>query len=415
MADATRSKQMQQQIDTLEENHHETQTRLNTMEERMDQLTEMVRTLVTHQGNMARDLQNQQENEQGPQRGPNLRGIRLDFPHFNGKNPSAWIFKASQYFEYHQTTPAQTLLLASYHMEGDALVWYQEALDTAQFVSWETLVRVMLVRFGPSAYDDPLEALTRLKQVTTVATFKASFEALSNRVRGLTEHHKLTFFLSGLKDEIRLPLRMFNPHNLTAAFGLARIQEENLNSAKKPMKFSGEKGQSNFSNTYIPYGNSGTGGTHNQKFSPPIKKVFSTAWDEKRKKGLCYHCDEKWNPNHICKSPKVYLLQGVEELVATEEMEETAAVDADEVSELDLKQKGVMVEPEISLNAITGTPSSKTMRLIGWIGSTQVVLLMDSGSTHSFLDPLLSGLQSCMLMRVRGLLSRLQMDNWCKV
>ncbi|KAF5476973.1 hypothetical protein F2P56_003657 [Juglans regia] len=385
MADATRSKQMQQQIDALEENHQESQTRFTNIDERLDQLTEMVRILVAHQGNLARDLQNQQENEHGMQRGPNLRGIRLDFPHFASENPSAWVFKASQYFEYHQTTPAQKLLLASYHMEGDALVWYQEALDTAQFVSWETLVRAMLVRFGPTAYDDPMETLTRLKQVTTVATYKASFEALSHRVRGLSEHHKLSCFLSGLKDEIRLPLRMFNPHNLTAAFGLARIQEEYINNAKKPMKFLGEKGLSSFSNT--SYGNVGATSTNIQKSSPPIKKIFSTAWDEKRKKGLCYHCDEKWNPNHNCKKSKVYLLQGIEEVEAIEEGEEEIALIAELPMERDSKQKGVIVEPEISLNAITGTPSSKTMRLMGWIGSIQVVLLVDSGSTYSFMDP----------------------------
>ncbi|KAF5477481.1 hypothetical protein F2P56_004118 [Juglans regia] len=386
MADATRSKQMQQQIDALEENHLANQTRFNTIDERLDQLTEMLRTLVAHQGNIARDLQNQQENEQVQQRGTAVRGIRLDFPHFMGENPSAWIFKASQYFEYHQTNPAQKLLLASYHMEGEALVWYQEALDTAQFVSWETLVRAMLIRFGPTAYDDPMETLTRLKQITTVAAYKASFEAISNRVRGLPDHHKLSCFLSGLKDEIRLPLRMFNPYNLTAAFGLARIQEEYLNSAKKPIKFVGEKGQFGPTNNYGSYGSSGAAGGHNQKYGPPIKKVFSTEWDEKRKKGLCYHCDEKWNPNHHCKKAKVYLLQGVENSEEREVIEEEIPV-ADLLVEGDLKQKGVVVEPEISLNAITGTPSSKTMRLMGWMGRTQVVLLVDSGSTHSFVDP----------------------------
>ncbi|KAF5446347.1 hypothetical protein F2P56_031982 [Juglans regia] len=346
----------------------------------------MVLTLVAHQGNMARDLQNHQENEQVQQRGQALRGIRLEFPHFTGENPSAWIFKASQYFEYHQTNPAQKLLLAAYHMEGEALVWYQEALDTDQFVSWETLMRAMLIRFGPTAYDDPMETLTRLKQVTTVAAYKASFESLSNRVRGLPDHHKLSCFLSSLKDEIRLPLRMFNPHNLTAAFGLARIQEEYLISAKKPMKFLGEKGQFSPTNNYVSYGSSGATRSNNQKYSPPIKKVFSTEWDEKCKKGLCYHYDEKWNPNHICKKAKVYLLQGVEDSEEREVGDEEITV-ADLLIEGDSKQKGVVVEPEISLNAITGTPSSKTMRLMGWIGRTQVVLLVDSGSTHSFVDP----------------------------
>jgi hypothetical protein len=64
------------------------------------------------------------------------------------------------------------------------------------------------------AYGDPMEMLTRLRQTTTVAAYKAQFEGLSNRLRGLSEQHKLSFFLSGLKDEIRLPIRMLNPFNL---------------------------------------------------------------------------------------------------------------------------------------------------------------------------------------------------------
>lgn len=31
--------------------------------------------------------------------------------------------------------------------------------------------------------------------------------------------------------------------------------------------------------------------------------------NKKRKNGLCYRCNEQWNPSHIYKSSKVYLLQ----------------------------------------------------------------------------------------------------------
>lgn len=40
------------------------------------------------------------------------------------------------------------------------------------------------------------------------------------------ELDKLSCFLSGLRDEIRLPIRMLNPANLDDAFGLAKIQEQ---------------------------------------------------------------------------------------------------------------------------------------------------------------------------------------------
>lgn len=42
--------------------------------------------------------------------------------------------------------------------------------------------------------------------------------------------------------------------------------------------------------------------------------------------------------------------------------------------------------PEVSLNAITGTPTPKTMRTVGILRNQKVVILIDSGSTHNFLD-----------------------------
>lgn len=119
------------------------------------------------------------------------REARLDFPHFDGDNPVAWCFKANHYFEYHQTQPMHRLLMASYQPEGVAMVWYQDTVESRIFNNWESFCRALQVRFGPTAHDNPMEALTRLKQTSTVANYKAQFEALSNRLRGLSKHHKI--------------------------------------------------------------------------------------------------------------------------------------------------------------------------------------------------------------------------------
>ncbi|KAL5832704.1 hypothetical protein ACOSQ3_016378 [Xanthoceras sorbifolium] len=41
---------------------------------------------------------------------------------------------------------------------------------------------------------------------------------------------------------------------------------------------------------------------------------------------------------------------------------------------------------ELSLNTISGTPRPSTMRLMAWIGSSDVSLLVDSGSLHNFIN-----------------------------
>lgn len=63
------------------------------------------------------------------------KGIKLEFPHFSGSNPSAWIYKANQYFLYHQVPPGQMIFFALFHMEDDALILFQDVSEAGTFHS----------------------------------------------------------------------------------------------------------------------------------------------------------------------------------------------------------------------------------------------------------------------------------------
>ena len=101
--------------------------------------------------------------------------------------------------------------MASFHMDGDALVWFQDSDENGVFATWEGFLEALLTRFGNIAYDDPMEPLTRLRQTTNVVVYKGQFEASSNRIKGLFDSHKLGCFLSDLKDDVRLPMKMLSP------------------------------------------------------------------------------------------------------------------------------------------------------------------------------------------------------------
>lgn len=98
---------------------------------------------------------------------------------------------------------------------------------------------------------------------------------------------------------------------------------------------------------------------------------------ERRKRGLCYSCDSKWHQGHVCATPKLFFIERInEEEIPT----------ADQPTEPDPGDFFLEEFPEISLNAISGTPTPKTMRIVGYIKHHKVVILIDSGSTHNFLD-----------------------------
>jgi hypothetical protein len=67
------------------------------------------------------------------------------------------------------------------------------------------------------------------------------------------------------------------------------------------------------------------------------------------------------------------------------------------------------VNPEISLHAITGSNHPKTMRIIGRVGNQRVVILIDSGSTHNFLDSSIA--KSTQLLLSKETSVRVQIGN----
>lgn len=92
------------------------------------------------------------------------RFVRLDFPMFQGDDPTGRLFKVHHFFTFHNTLPQHCIRLASFHMEGQAVVWFQDMEELGQLTYWDAFVKAMLVIFGPNGDDNPIKALTSLRQ-----------------------------------------------------------------------------------------------------------------------------------------------------------------------------------------------------------------------------------------------------------
>jgi len=230
------------------------------------------------------------------------------------------------------------------------------------------------------------------RQTTTVTKYTTQFEALFNRLQGILDKNRLSCFLSGLKNEIRLPLRLLNPITLATAFSLTKLQEYIL-STRRSSRPTTASYNFNKSLSWTSPGSSSTPAStsslplQRSTSTFPIQKLSPAQMKERQDKGLCYNYDEKWNFPHKCKSPKLYLMHGGESFT-DEKLEELSCDDS--VDGSDPQANPIVTEvtnPEISLHAIAGIVNPNTMRLIGWIKHQRVVVLFDSCSTHNFLDP----------------------------
>lgn len=72
----------------------------------------------------------------------------------------------------------------------------------------------LLVRFGPTEYEDFDEALSYIMQWGTLRDYQTKFERLANRVIGWPPKALIGTFLGGLKDEISTPVKIFKPRTL---------------------------------------------------------------------------------------------------------------------------------------------------------------------------------------------------------
>ena len=90
------------------------------------------------------------------------RFSRIDFPHFSGEDPTG-IYKAEKFFQYQCTATNERVVLASFHLQDDALQWYRWFEKARPNITWEEFTQALCVRFGPTDYEDFDEALAKLQ------------------------------------------------------------------------------------------------------------------------------------------------------------------------------------------------------------------------------------------------------------
>ena len=92
----------------------------------------------------------------------NFHGPKLDFRHFNGDDPTGWIYRAEQYFSLHNSFDVNKVSLASFHLEHEALQWFRWYIKAHSEPNWTDFSQHLLWRFGPSDFDEFIGALTNL-------------------------------------------------------------------------------------------------------------------------------------------------------------------------------------------------------------------------------------------------------------
>lgn len=105
----------------------------------------------------------------------------------------------------------------------------------------------------------------------------------------------------------------------------------------------------------------------------------------RREKGLCYNYDEKWNLSHRIKGRVLFFIAASNDLSPSDIalLENSPPLPIETPPPFD----PTPLHPHISLHAMAGVPATDTFCLYGVVNHARVTILVDSGSTHNFVQP----------------------------
>ncbi|XP_027156574.1 uncharacterized protein LOC113757594 [Coffea eugenioides] len=319
-----------------------------------------------------------------------LNPPKVDLPFFEGDRPQEWIRKCEKYFLIHQLPEDQKLDVMEVYLVGKAEIWFQGVKRSKGRISWEEFCELLKRRFGDRGRRDEVEEFNKLHQTSTVKNYQEKFEELSSlmlvRDPHLSESYFVSSFISGIKEEIRPMVKMLKPNTLIEAFEIAEWQEQSLalNGRYAKNTRNWEPGE-NFRSS-SPLSTANTGGKVLEPFGQKKVNSESTNMESRRispqeilrrkNNHLCFKCGERFSPGHQCKYRHLNFI--------LEEDEVPEFLDA--IGEQDEQTGHPGQSVDVSLHALTTSIKRKTLKLQGELGGKIISVLIDTGSTNSFLN-----------------------------
>jgi hypothetical protein len=315
------------------------------------------------------------------------RFYKLEFPKYDGKeDPLNWFNHCEQFFRGQKTPATDWVWLATYHLTGDAQEWYFHYEIHHGPPTWEEFKDLCHGHFGPPIHRNPLGEMKRLMQTSSVAVYQTKFLALASRTfEALSDKQQIQLFTAGLRDELAVDVELHQPDDLQEAMSLARAYERKaskLGNASRPpprQPFRNVASTSALANSALPGTDAMVDATPRQ-----FRRLSPAELAERRRQGLCYNCDEKFVRDHKC--ARLFHIE-YDETASDDDAAPAGDADTD--------------EPRVSLNALSGVDGANTMRLPVHVGGEHVIALVDSGSTHNFINTQLARHLRCPLAPVR--------------
>lgn len=343
---------------------------------------------------------------------------KVELPGFTSVDPVGWISRAKTYFEVHNTSDEMKIKLARLCMEGSTIHWFNLVRESEEHLSWDSFKRVFILHFTGSIYDNPYEELKMIHQTGSVTEYIEHFELVSSQISKLTESQYIGMFMGGMRSEIRQRVHTLRPTSRWTVMQVARDVEMELGgpvvpgfsvsgvgrSVWPPSIFSPISKGSASSVSIGPLSSSRSFQTSSAASSLPTSQVLRPTssvqsmtspplaasvqrrdtidrkgvpdrshgvshishqeYLDRRSKGLCFKCGDRFTPLHQCPSKSLRLLLLGDDNPGSDSSELEAIVgdDGDEATVMDCSTISLMGVVKFE------HPNSNTFRIRGIVG-----------------------------------------------
>nr|XP_040252089.1 uncharacterized protein LOC109754163 [Aegilops tauschii subsp. strangulata] len=304
-------------------------------------------------------------------------------PPASGDNPNLWKTLCEQYFQMFGIVQSFWVPMAALNFSGSASVWLQSIQKRLGHYDWDSFTALLCTRFGRDRHQTLIRQFYTVRQTSSVAQYIEQFELIINHLSSYSDSihpfYFLTRFVEGLRKDIRAVVLVQRPPDLDTACALALLQEEVADGVF-----------GSFSRPPEPAPRAGTP----LPLPPPPTRLVPAApatdrrgtdaaradttkikalRDYRRARGLCFKCGERWGQDHVC--PTTVQLHVVEEML------ELFGVETNSDTEEDVQQVHAISRP-----ALDGGVSPKAFQLLATMQDQGVLILVDSGSSTSFIN-----------------------------
>ncbi|KAM2035040.1 hypothetical protein ACFX16_038184 [Malus domestica] len=118
--------------------------------------------------------------------------------------------------------------MASFHMENEALQWFQWVNCVKNYPKWEDFTKIFCREFGSSDLMDCTENLVKLRQSGLLRNYIMEFRRLANRTVEMTPGLLKSYFIGGLKPEICHDVKILRPFDVHEAIAYSQQVDAKL-------------------------------------------------------------------------------------------------------------------------------------------------------------------------------------------